>query len=205
MKTLGIYITTLLMLLALNLEAQQMKQKITMDIDSLGNAKITLNMTMNASAWQTWSQTTGSNPALLKREIERSMPAYFLDDFKLDKNDMERSFELSFKGYGVCKVDKKGNWIFETDEKNADITELTERKYMLVSSPEEFGGQIQQTYIVEFPEEAKSIEIEKDAFGKTMFEFDMEKPGGGFNFLRIGGILFLVAGVVLGGISFAKK
>ena len=205
MKNLKIYLFTILLMLACSLQAEQMKQKITMKIDSLGNARIVLDMNMNASAWQTWSQTTGSNPALLKREIERSMPQYFLDEFKLDKNDMERSFTLSFKGLGVCKVDKKGNWILETDEKNPDITELTERKYMLVSSPEEFGGQIQQTYIVEFPEAAKDIEIEKDAFGKTIFEFDMEKPGGGFNFLRMGGFVLMLGGVVLGGLAMAKK
>ncbi|MFK7970474.1 MAG: hypothetical protein AB8F95_08910 [Bacteroidia bacterium] len=203
-----IYILLALMAFCLHTtaSAQSMKQKIHMRIDSLGDAHIDISMNMDASSWQNWTQTVGNNPALLKREIERTMPGYFLDDFKLDKNDMDRSFKLSLRAYGVCKVDKKGRWSLETDEKNPDITELTEHKFMLVSSPEEFGGQIQQTYIVEFPEVAQNVKVDKDAFGKTSFEFKMQNPArGGFNFLRWGGVLLMLGGVVLAVVSGKKK
>ena len=49
----------------------------------------------------------GQQSCSTKRAIRRSMPAYFLDDFKLDKDDMNRSFTLSLNAYGVCKIDKR--------------------------------------------------------------------------------------------------
>ncbi|HNU58618.1 MAG TPA: hypothetical protein PKI08_01560 [Aquaticitalea sp.] len=165
-----------------------------MKIDAVGDAKITISMTMNGQQWQTWLQSVGNNPAALKRDIERSMPAYFLDDFKLDKNDMERSFTLSMNAYGVCKVDKRGNWIIDTDQKNANLTELTSHKYMLVSSPPELGGTIQQTYTIEFPDEAKDIKVDKDAFGKSVFKFKMNNSTADFNMLRWAGALLLIVG-----------
>lgn len=187
------------------LSAQITKQKIDMRIDSLGDAHINIAMTMNASGWQNWTQTAGNNPSLLKREIERSMPGYFLDDFKLDKNDMDRSFNLSLRAYGVCKVDKRGRWSLGTDEKNPDITELTDRKFMMVSSPDDLGGQVQQTYMITFPESAQKVKIDKDAYGKTVFEFDMENPnGGGLNFMRWGGVLLIAVGLVFGAVSQRK-
>src|SRR5690606_6780485 len=130
----------------------------------------------------------------MKREAQRSMPAYFLDDFKLEKNDMERSFTLSLNAYGACEVDKRGKWTLDTEQKNANVTELTDHKYMLVSSPPELGGTVQQTYTIEFPEEEHDIKLEKDAYGKSVFEFEMKNSTAGFNPMRWGGLFLLVVG-----------
>jgi hypothetical protein len=184
----------------------QTQQKIEMKIDSIGNAKITVSMNMTAQQWQVWLSSLGNNPAALKREIERSMPAYFLDDFKLDKDDMNRSFNLSLKAYGVCEIDKRGKWTIDTDQKNANVTELTDHKFMLVSSPPELGGTVQQTFLIEFPAEAKDIKVDKDAFGQSVFDFKMDGPSSsGFNFLRYAGIFFIVIGGAWGGASLIKK
>ena len=178
---------------------QQLQQKINIRIDSIGNARIKLSMTMNAQQWQTWQNSLGNNPAALKREVERSMPGYFLDDFKLEKDEMNRSFELSLNAYGACDIDKRGTWIVETDQKDANLTKLTENKYMLVSSPIEFGGTIQQTYTIELPEKASNIKVDKDAYGNSIFKFNMESPSGGFNLLRLSGLaLFVIGGVWTG-------
>ena len=172
----------------------QSQQKIEMRIDSIGNAKLNISMTMNAQEWQIWNSNYGNNPSALKRDIERGLPAFFLDNFKLEKDDMNRSYNLSLNAYGVCDINKRGKWIVDTDQKNAQLTELTENKYMLVSSPPEFGGNLQQTYIIELPEDAKNIKTDKDAFGKSVFEFDMEPPSSGFNLMRWAGILLIVVG-----------
>lgn len=178
---------------------QQMKQNIEMQIDRIGNAQIKISMKMNAAAWQNWLQTSGLNPSALKRNIEREMPAYFLDNFELKKDDMERSFELSLKAYGVCKVDKNGNWILETDDKDVDLTKLDEREFMYINSPVEFGGQIKQTTTIEFPEEAREIRTDEDAYGKTVFEFVMDDSQSSFNAWRWLGIsLFLIGAVWFG-------
>ncbi len=174
--------------------SQQSSQNIEMNIDQLGNATIKVSMKMNAQQWQMWNSNFGNNPAALKREIERGMPGYFLDDFKLEKEDMKRSFELTVRAFGVCKIDKRGNWSFETDEKDANLTKLTDTKYMLVSSPLEYGGQLQQTFIINFPEEASEIEVEEDSYGKTLFEFKMEDPTSNFNTIRWAGVLFFIIG-----------
>lgn len=167
-----------------------------MTLDKYGNALIKVSMKMDAAQWQNWLNTVGNNPASLKRNIKKEMPAYFLDDFQLNKQEMDRSFDLTMKAYGVCKVDKKGNWILETDDKDIDLTKLTDNKYMYVASPPEFGGQLQQTTIIEFPTEAADIEIDKDTFGKTIFEFDMKRESAGFSPLFITGVVLMVFGLV---------
>jgi phage gpG-like protein len=192
MKTL---IKTIVCVLLFNTSINaQSQQKIEMRIDSIGNAKLAVSMTMNAQQWQVWNSNYGNNPSALKRDIERSMPAYFLDNFKLEKDDMNRSFNLSLNAYGVCEINKRGKWIVDTDQKNAQLTELTGNKYMLVSSPPEYGGNLQQTFIVELPNKAKNIKTDKDAYGKSVFEFDMDAPSSGFNMMRWSGVFLLIIG-----------
>lgn len=176
---------------------QIMKQKIEMDLDAFGNANITVSMTMDATSWQNWVAVYGNNPAILKRQMEREMPAYFLGDFSLEKNEMERSWQLKLKAYGVCKVDKRGNWIIETNDKNIDLTELNEKEYMYIASPLEYGGQLQQTTYLRFPAESANIEVDKDALGKTLFKFDMKGQKAGFGIPGYIGIGLVLAGLAL--------
>ena len=162
-------------------------------------------MKMNAQQWQSWSATLGNNPAALKREIERGMPAYFLDDFKLEKDEMNRSFSLSLNAYGVCEIDKRGNWTIDIDQENATLTKLSGHKYMMVSSLEEFGGQLQQNYIINLPEKAENIKVDKNAFGRDIFKFKMSSTASfeaSFTGVsRWGGLLIVLIGALL----FIKK
>lgn len=183
----------------------QNSQNIEMNIDPLGNADLKISMKMNAQQWQMWNTNFGNNPAALKREMERAMPSYFLGDFKLEKDDMARSFEFTLKAFGVCKIDKRGKWSINTEQKDANLTELTDSKYMLVSSPPEFGGTLQQTFIINFPDEAEAIEVDKDSYGKTVFEFKMEEPASSFNFLRLAGIFCIVLGGGLAGRTMLSR
>ncbi len=208
MKTLTTTIIVFCALLLGTAVNAQSQQKIEMRIDSIGNAKIKISMIMSAKQWQLWNSNYGNNPAAFKREMERSMPAYFLDNFKLVKDDMKRSFNLTFSAYGVCEINKRGKWIIDTDQKNAQLTELSKYKYMLVSSPVEYGGTLQQTYIIELPKEAKNIKLDTDAYGESIFEFNMDAPSQGFNLIRWIGILLIVVGVGFYGnflLKFKKK
>lgn len=178
-----------------SVQAQEiLKQKLEMKIDEVGNGDLKVSMSMNATQWQVWLQSLGNNPTLLKRSMERALPAYFLDNFKLEKNDMDRSFEFSFKAYGVCQVNKRGKWIVNTDQKNPDITTLTDKKYMMVWM--ETQSNIQQTQILDFPSTARNIQINKDAFGKTQFEFDMDTPGGTIHAIFWPGLILIISGII---------
>lgn len=193
MKSILKFMTGLSILFSIAMHSQS-QQKIEMKIDEVGNAKLNISMTMKAQEWQIWNSNYGNNPSALKRDMERAMPAYFLDDFKLEKDDMNRSYNLSLNAYGVCEINKRGKWIVDTEQKDAQLTELTETKYMLVSSPPEYGGNLQQTFIIELPESAKKIKTEKNAFGKSVFEFEMESPSSNFSLIRWAGFLLIIVG-----------
>jgi hypothetical protein len=184
--------------------AQDMQQKIDMAINGLGDATISISMTLGAQQWQMWNQSFGNDPAALKRDLERSMPAYFLEDVKLDKKDMDRSFTVSLKAPGICKVDKKGRWMLTTDQKNAQITELGDGKFMMVQSPKELGGNVQQTTMITFPDDASDIRLEKDPFGKSVFQFEMDEPTGTGGLMLWLGLGLMLAGTAWLGVALFR-
>jgi len=189
-----ILLIILIVLGAFQLPAQRepLKQRIEMRIDSIGNAHMKVSMTMNAGQWQMWLQSGGNNPAIMKRTMERALPGYFLDDFNLVRNDMERSFEFSFKAYGVCQVNRRGKWIVNTEQKNAEITTLTDRKYMMVSM--DAMNNLQITQFLEFPSQARNITITKDAYDRSQFVFDMDATRQKMGFTFWLGLLLILSG-----------
>ena len=177
-------------------------QKIDIVIDELGNANMNISMEMNASEWQNWQSMYGSNPAALKRSMERGMPQYFLGDFNLEKDEMNRSFNFKVTAFGICDINKKGVWTLNSEKKRPNITELSERKFMLVNVEQQGTSSIQQTTTISFPETAEDIKIEKNAFDQTVFNFKMNNSTASSPLLAyLGGMLILTGG----GLFFYQK
>ena len=55
---------------------------------------------------------------------------------------------------------------------------------------------MQQTTMITFPAEASDIKLEKDAFGKTIFKFEMGAPTSAGSLLLWIGLGLLLAGAI---------
>ncbi|MBL0341115.1 MAG: hypothetical protein IPP71_09425 [Bacteroidetes bacterium] len=184
-------------------QSDVIKQSMNFIVDENGNGLIEISMKLNASTWDNFKRTMGTNVSILKREMERALPGYFLQDFDYKEEEMERTYTLSMKALGVCEVDKKGKWVLAMEEKNPDVTKVSDNIYLLTNTINENGMVLQQNIKVTFPESASNVEINKDSFGKAKFTFEM--PSG-----RVGGIpVYLISGIGLlaGGLFslFRKK
>ncbi len=175
-----------------------LKVNIEFLVDKYGNAKTTYSMKMTASQWDNFKRGMGNNQSLLKRTMERAMPAYFLSDFEYKEDAMDRSYQLSFNAYGVCKPGADGRWHAELGEKNPDITKLSDNSYMIISEMSSGGGLIQANQKVIFPDEASDIKMDKDAFGKALFSFKMSGASGQGRMMMYGGIGLIIMGLFLG-------
>ncbi|MBL7929190.1 MAG: hypothetical protein JNL47_06930 [Bacteroidia bacterium] len=187
---------------SISLKAQEiikpLKVNIEFLVDKYGNAKTTYAMKMTASQWDNFKRSMGNNQSLLKRTMERAMPAYFLSDFEYKEDAMDRSYQLSFNAYGVCKPGADGRWHAELGEKNPDITKLSDNSYMIISEMSSGGGLIQANQKVIFPDEASDIKMDKDAFGKALFSFNMSGASGSGKMMMYGGIGLIVLGLFFG-------
>ncbi len=209
-KNRYIYIV-FLFLFSFNLDAQQtiepLKVNIETKIDSLGNAHVNMSMTLNAAQWESFKANVGNDPQILKRNIERKAPSYYLDNFNYKEDAMNRKYNLTFDALGFCTINQNGLWQINGDEKNADITKLSDNIYMVTSDYNDGGSLEQDVEKITLPANASEIKQDKDAFGKPIFTYSLN-PGGGMHgklLFLIGGILLLAAGAVIFFITSKSK
>jgi hypothetical protein len=185
-------------LLITNLFAQQevkgLKQIFDITVDDLGNAMIAVSMKLNASQWDMFKKNIGNNSSILKREIEKALPKYYLSDFSYSEAPMDRSYTIKFKALGLASINQNGRWESKLESKNPDITKLSEHEFVMNADFMTNGMLIQQTQKIHLPSGAGDAKIEKDSFGKAVMTYS--QSGGMFSWVRIlAGIALIAAGV----------
>src|SRR5579862_873525 len=165
----------------------------------LGDATVELTQKMNAAQWENFRQSALMNDvAIAKRDLDRSMSTYLLDDFKREIDEMNRSVKMTVTIRGYAKYDGGGNWEVKSDTKNPQVTKLTDNAYMIIGNAAYSGQLVQQITKVFFPDGSANVQQSTDAFGSTIFTY---KLGGGVESLaswnNIVGLLLILAAIGL--------
>jgi len=187
--------------------AQQNMEKIKMEfnfkIDRVGNAEITYKQTATAAQWKILSQTVGQNPSLLKRDLQHQLSAYELYDFNFKRDDMNRTFILTFKAKGVARY--KGNGVWDMDiEKELSPKKISERDWYLTTISTEGNIIYEGFFSVKLPEGVEKSEITVDEFGRRVLRYKLPPEKKLPIFLILGGV-FGIIGISLIGASFVVK
>lgn len=181
-------------------------QEFTIKIDNLGDADFQVSEKMTQQQWMNFKQGQLANdPAIARRDMQRSMSAYVIEDFKRDMDEMNRTVTMSLKVKAMATYKGNGNWEMKLDSKDPQITKLSDNAFMMTSN-KVFGGSLtQQIFKVFFPSGASNIQQSTDSFNKAMFTY---KNGGGlaaiFRWNNILGIL-LILGAIASYMFLGKK
>lgn len=193
-------IIILLIIFYSHIKAQQidpLKQNLIFNIDNLGDGHLEMSYKFTASQWDNFKKIMGANEDMLKRQMERALPSYYLQNFVYKEDAMNRTYTLSFDALGLAKINDNGQWQIDMDIKNPDITKISDRNYALTATYNSQGTLIQQMAKLNIPESASDIKEGKDAFGKAIFTYTLTPGNKGFSLIfLIAGILLIAAGVV---------
>lgn len=172
-------------------------QEFTVKIDKLGDAILELNQKMTATQWEYFKQAPIYNdPSMAKRDMERGMATYVVEDFKRDIDDMTRSVKLSMIVKGYAQYKGGGHWSLKLDSKNPQVTKITDNAYMITGNTVMGNNLVQQIYKIYFPSGASDVTPTTDEFGKAIFTYN---SGAGllsyFKWNNIVGLLLILAAV----------
>jgi hypothetical protein len=172
---------------------QGLRQKLDFTIDDIGNANIEVSMKLNAAQWEGFKRTMGNNTSIIKRELEKALPKFYLTDFSYSEDQMDRSYTVKMKALGMCMLNKKGSWEAKLDMKNPDITKLADREFLMNQDMMSGGALIQQTLKIHLPSGASDSKVEKDSFGNAVLTYSTGM-GWGHKLVNYGGIVLIAAG-----------
>jgi hypothetical protein len=174
-------------------------EEITIKIDNLGDATWEVVDNMTQSQWENFKNSTlATDPSIAKRDMERSMSAYVLEDFNRTVDEMNRSVKRTFKAKAAAEYNGNGNWTLKLDSKNPQVSKLADNSFMLISNMYVGNALLQQTIKIYFPDGASNIQQTTDSFGKAVFTYS--KGGGLMSYLswnNILGVLLIIGAVVL--------
>lgn len=173
-------------------------QEIDYHLDELGDARMELRMKMNAAQWQAFKASpVASNPSVFKRNMEREMSAYVLQDFKTELEEDARASLTTLKAKNTATYKGKGKWEVKLGLKNPNVTAVSDNCYLITGNLASGSGVIHQIQKMFFPEGASDIRQDTDSFGNAIFTYRLDVEKSGINMLSILGGLFCLSGVLL--------
>jgi hypothetical protein len=177
----------------------QQIQEFTVKIDKLGDAKWEVSEKMTQAQWEGFKQGPLVNdPSITKRNMERTLSTYVIEDFNRNIDDMSRTVKMTFTVKAMAQYNGHGDWIYKLGTKNAQITKLTDISIMSTANTYINGMLTQQIYKVSFPEGATKVTQTADSFGSIVFTYSL---GGGIgsyiSWNNILGVLLIIAAIVL--------
>ena len=185
---------TLLIILVTGTSSAQIGEKgykttFDMTMDKSGTVICEVTNKYNAAFWDNWTKYVGTNTSIINNGLRQLFPKYHLSDFKHSQDANERSNTVKFKIDGMMNVNKSGKWEAELDQKDPNITKVSNTEWLLVD-----GG---ETMKIHLPSGTKNSKVEKNSFGKAMLTYPVSTGGGMNAILKYGGILIALAGVGL--------
>ena len=196
-----ILILTIFQLTTISLSAQDANIKTedyTIRLNKLGDAQFEVSEKMTENQWQYFKQSPlMTDVSIAKREMENSMSAYVIEDFKRDIDEVNRIAKMSFTIKAEAQYDGNGNWEVKTDYKNPHIEKLTDKEYMMTDNYSDGGEAYNENFKIFFPDGSKDVQQTTDEFGKTKFTYKLG-PGGVslMSWNNILGVLLILSSIV---------
>jgi hypothetical protein len=193
-------ILTIFQLATSNVSAQDANSRTdeyTIRLNKLGDAQIEVSEKMTESQWQYFKQSPlMTDVSIAKRNMESSMSAYVIEDFKRDIDEVNRIAKMSFTIKAESQYDGNGSWEVKTEYKNPHVEKLTDKEYMMTDNFSDGGEIVNENIKVFFPDGAKDVQQTTDEFGKTKFTYKLS--GGTTSYMswnNILGVLLILSAI----------
>ena len=192
MKNIIIKLLVVLVFITINnsVQAQESpagyKTTVDMTVDNVGAVICEYNTKYNATSWDNFTKSVGSNTSILMNNLIKIFPKYHLSEFNYSQDANERSNKVKFKIDGMMNINKDGKWEADLEKKNPDITKVSDKEFLLIEEG--------TTLKIHLPSGTDDAKVEKNSFGKALLTYSPSTSGGMGNILRYLGILVVLAG-----------
>lgn len=167
------------------------------EIAADGSVNFTIQMTFDAAAWRMWKAQVGDEPARLRAMMRHQFSAYVIDDFKLEKDDLNRSAKVVMRSAAGPELRKDGSFRIPV-EKEFRLVNNTGREWFF-SGNNPYAANSLNTIKLVLPDTARNASLVGAGGIDQALHYSIEAPGNPAGGLVIGGIVLLVIGLGLAG------
>jgi hypothetical protein len=165
------------------------------DIAADGSVALTISMSFDAAAWKTWKAQVGDEPARLRAMMKHQFSAYALEDFKLEKNDLERTAKITMRSASGLELRRDGSFRIPV-EKYFRLVNSSGREWFFSGNNPHAANSLNTVKLV-LPANAREAQLVNAGTGEQGLIFRVEVPAGRSRTLVLAGGGVLAVGLAL--------
>jgi hypothetical protein len=199
MKTRLLVLTLALALLSLSQAAVAQVPARTFDsiqeINPDGSVKLTFQMAFDALPWAFWKNQVGDDPARLRGMMRYQFAAYVIDDFKFEKDDLNRTAKITMHSPAGAELRKDQGVEIPVDGW-CRLINHTGREWFFSGNNPSAGNQ-QTTVKIVLPANTIDAELVNAGTPDQTLVFALSLPAGKARLFVWSGAIVMLLGAVL--------
>ncbi len=161
-----------------------------------GSLALTLEMTFDAAPWRIWKSQVGDEPSRLRAMMKHQFSAYIIDDFKMEKDDLNRTARVSIRSSAGAELRKDGRFRVAID-KDYRLVNNTGRQWFFSGNNPHANNSL-QTIRLTVPENATNVTLVGPGTLDQGLIYSLNVPAGkSRTFLILGALLAVAGGVIV--------
>jgi len=169
---------------------------IVQDVAPDGSISLAMEMTFDAAPWRVWKSQVGDEPSRLRAMMKHQFSAIVIDDFKLEKDDLNRTAKISMRSPAGPELRKDGRFRIPI-EKEFRLVNNTGREWFF-SGNNPYANNSLQTIRLTVPENATGVTLVGAGSPEQALIYALKVPAGkSRTFLILGAVLSVLGGLVL--------
>jgi hypothetical protein len=207
MKTFLIALVTFVAVLPLQPSAKaQVPAKtadIIQEIGPDGSINLTFQMSFDAGPWKIWKTIVGDEPSRLRAMMRHQFAAFVIDDFKLEKDDMNRTAKMTMRSPAGPELRKDQRFQISV-EGWCRLVNHTGREWFFSGNNPSAGNSLNTIKII-MPANTVEATLVNPGTAEQTLVYSLRQPAGKSRIVLWSGAVIMVLGASMLTVGFLPK
>lgn len=164
------------------------------DLAPDGSLNLAVEMTFDAAPWRVWKAQVGDEPSRLRAMMKHQFSAYVIDDFKLEKDDMNRTAKVTMRSSAGPELRKDGRFRIAIDKEFRLVNNTGSQWFFSGNNP--YANNSLQTVRVTVPPNAVGVTLVGAGTAEQGLIYGLKVPAGKSRLFVILGAVIAAAGLL---------
>jgi hypothetical protein len=160
-----------------------------------GSVDLTFQLAFDAKPWQLWKSVVGDDPARLRGMMRHQFAAYVIDDFKFEKDDLNRTAKVTIRSPAGPGLRKDRRFEMPVDGWCRLINRAGREWFFSGNNPA--AGNQQNTVKIVLPENTIEASLVNTGTPDQALVYALSEPAGKSHFFVWFGAVVMLLGIVL--------
>lgn len=173
---------------------------ITQEIGTDGAITITMLLSFDAAPWKQWKAQVGDDPSRLRAVMRHQFSAYVIDDFKFEKDDLNRTAKVVMHGPAGPELRKDLRFRIPVEKEFQLINNIAREWYFSGNNP--YAGNTLNKVKIVLPPNARDVQLAYAGSAEQGLIYSLDFPPGKSRTFVVLGLIVMVIGAGVVGAGF---